>query len=109
VQPVAFKATEEKKEEPTPTNRLLIDASKLDNEKWLLLLRAFASSKGRGRTTNPAPREFATGVVSLIIILLSVHIQVIVTVTMTRKGRRRWRKRNTTTRRCGGTARIIPT
>ena len=29
VQPVAFKATEEKKEEPTP-NRLPVDASKLD-------------------------------------------------------------------------------
>jgi hypothetical protein len=32
VQPVAFKATEEKKEEPTPKSRLPIDASKVDNE-----------------------------------------------------------------------------
>jgi hypothetical protein len=31
VQPVALKTTEEKKKEPTPTNRLPIDASKLDN------------------------------------------------------------------------------
>jgi hypothetical protein len=31
VQPVAFKAMEKKKEEPTPTKRLPIHASKLDN------------------------------------------------------------------------------
>jgi hypothetical protein len=41
VQPVAFKATEEKKEEPTPTNRLPIDASKLDNEEMALIIKSF--------------------------------------------------------------------
>jgi hypothetical protein len=68
---------------------------------WLLLLRASSksSSKGRRRTTNPAPKGFATGAVSLVTMLLNVHIQVIVTGTTTRKGRRRWRRRNTTTRR----------
>jgi hypothetical protein len=40
VQPVAFKATKEK-EEPTPTNRLPIDASKLDNEEMALIIRSF--------------------------------------------------------------------
>jgi hypothetical protein len=40
VQPVAFKATEEKKEEPT-TNRLPIDASKLDNEEMALIIKSF--------------------------------------------------------------------
>jgi hypothetical protein len=101
VQPIAFKATEEKNEEPTPTNRLPIDASKLDNDERLLLLRfsGNSSSKGRGRTTNPAPRGFAIGVVNLVIILLNIHIQVIVTGTTTKKGRRSWRIRNTTTRR----------
>jgi hypothetical protein len=41
VQPVAFKVTEEKKEEPTPTNRLPIDASKLDNEEMALIIKSF--------------------------------------------------------------------
>jgi hypothetical protein len=41
VQPVAFKAMEEKKEEPTPTNRLPIDASKLDNEEIILIIKSF--------------------------------------------------------------------
>jgi hypothetical protein len=41
VQPVAFKATEEKKEEPTATKRLPIDASKLDNEEMTLIIKNF--------------------------------------------------------------------
>jgi hypothetical protein len=41
VQHVAFKATEEKKEEPSPTNRLPIDASKLDNEDMTLIIKSF--------------------------------------------------------------------
>jgi hypothetical protein len=41
VQPVAFKATEEKKEEPTSTNMLPIDASKLDNEEMALIIKSF--------------------------------------------------------------------
>jgi hypothetical protein len=40
VQPVAFKATEEKKEESTPS-RLPIDASKLDNEEMALVIKSF--------------------------------------------------------------------
>jgi hypothetical protein len=41
VQPVAFKPTKEKKEEPTPTSRFPIDASKLDNEKMTLIIKSF--------------------------------------------------------------------
>jgi hypothetical protein len=41
VQPVAFKATKEKKEESTPTSRLPIDASKLDNEEMDLIIKSF--------------------------------------------------------------------
>jgi hypothetical protein len=41
VQPIAFKATEEKKEEPTPTNKLPIDASKLDNDEMALIIKSF--------------------------------------------------------------------
>jgi hypothetical protein len=76
VQPVAFKAAEEKKEESTPS-RLPIDASELDNEEMDLIIKSFrqkCSSKERGRTTNPVPRGFATGVVSLVTLLQNVHI-----------------------------------
>ena len=41
MQHVAFKATEEKKEEPTSTNRLPIDASKLDNDEMTLIIKSF--------------------------------------------------------------------
>jgi hypothetical protein len=40
VQPVAFKATKEKKDEPTPS-RLPIDASKLDNEEMAFIIKSF--------------------------------------------------------------------
>jgi hypothetical protein len=40
VQPVAFKATKEKKVESTPS-RLPIDASKLDNEEMALIIKSF--------------------------------------------------------------------
>jgi hypothetical protein len=40
VQPVAFKATKEKKEESTPS-RLSIDASKIDNEEMTLIIKSF--------------------------------------------------------------------
>jgi hypothetical protein len=40
VQPIAFKATKEKKEESTPS-RLPIDASKLDNEEMALIIKSF--------------------------------------------------------------------
>jgi hypothetical protein len=85
VQPVAFKATEEKKvdSKSTPPNSIM--------RRWLLSLRAFDkfSRKGRGRITNPAPRGFATGVVSPVTSLQNVHIQVTVIGTTIRKGIRR--------------------
>jgi hypothetical protein len=40
VQPVAFKATEEKKEDSI-TSRVPIDASKLDNEEMALIINRF--------------------------------------------------------------------
>jgi hypothetical protein len=39
-QPVAFKATEEKKEDSTPS-RIPIDACKLDNEEMALIIKSF--------------------------------------------------------------------
>jgi hypothetical protein len=92
VQPVTFKATEEKKEEST-SSRLPIDASKLDNEEMTLIIKSFRQilKQRRGRTTSPAPRKFATSVVSPVISLLNVHYQVIVIGETTRReeGRRR--------------------
>jgi hypothetical protein len=99
VQPVAFKATEEKKEESTPS-RLLIDASKLDNEEMALIIKSFRQilKQRRGRTTSPTPKGCATGVVSPVTLSLNVHILVKVTGTKARRGRRR-RRRDTTRRR----------
>jgi hypothetical protein len=57
-QPIAFKATEEKKEDSTPS-RVPIDASKLDNKEMALIIKSFRQilSKGGGKTTNPAPES----------------------------------------------------
>jgi hypothetical protein len=99
VQPVAFKAMEEKKEEST-SSRLSIDASKLDNEEMTLIIKSFRQilKQRRGKIASPAPRKFATNVVSPVILLLNVRYQVIVTGATTR-GERRRRRRGTTRRR----------
>src|SRR5688572_27554285 len=57
-QPIAFKATEQKKEEST-SSRLPIDASKLDNEEMALIIKSFRQilKQRRGRIINPAPRK----------------------------------------------------
>jgi hypothetical protein len=98
VQPITFKAMEEKKEEST-SSRLPIDASKLANEEMALIIKSFCQilKQRRGRITNPAPRRFATNVVSPVILSLNVLCLVIVTGTTTRGGRRR-RRRDTTRR-----------
>jgi hypothetical protein len=72
----------------------------LTMRRWRSSSRAFAksSSKGGGKTTNPAPRGCATNVVSPVILLLNVLCLVIVTGATTRGGRRR-RRRGTTRRR----------
>jgi hypothetical protein len=102
VQPVAFNATEEKKEEYT-SSRLPIDASKLDNEEMALIIKSFRQilKQRRGRTTSPAPRKFATSVVSPVILLQNVYYQVIVTGATIR--REREEKRRCTTRRRAAT------
>jgi hypothetical protein len=55
VQPVAFKATEEKKEESTPS-RLPIDASKLDNE-MALIIKSFRQILKQRRGKDYKPRS----------------------------------------------------
>jgi hypothetical protein len=56
VQPAAFKATEEKKEESTPS-RLPIDASKLDNEEMTLIIKCFRQILKQRRGKNYKPRS----------------------------------------------------
>jgi hypothetical protein len=58
VQPVAFKATEDKKEEST-SSRLPIDASKLDNEEMSLIIKSFCQilKKRRGKDYKPCSKR----------------------------------------------------
>jgi hypothetical protein len=56
VQPVAFKATEEKKEEST-SSRLPIDASKFNNEKMALIIKSFHQILKQRRGKDYKPRS----------------------------------------------------
>jgi hypothetical protein len=56
VQPVAFKATEEKKEESTPS-RLPIDTSKLDNEEMTLIIKSFQQILKQRKGKDYKPRS----------------------------------------------------
>jgi hypothetical protein len=58
VQPVAFKMTEEKKEEST-SSRLPIDASKLDNEEMALIIKSFRQilKQRKGRDYKPRSKK----------------------------------------------------
>jgi hypothetical protein len=55
-QPVTFKATEEKKEESTPS-RTPIDASKLDNEEMALVIKSFRQILKQRRGKDYKPRS----------------------------------------------------
>jgi hypothetical protein len=56
VQPVAFKATEETKEEST-SSRLPIDASKLDNKEMTLIIKSFRQTLKQRRGKDYKPRS----------------------------------------------------
>jgi hypothetical protein len=56
VQPIASKATEEKKEEST-SSRLPIDASKLDNEEMALIIKSFHQILKQRRGEDYKPRS----------------------------------------------------
>jgi hypothetical protein len=56
VQPIAFKAMEEKKEEST-SSRLPIDASKLDNEEMALVIKSFRQILKQRRGNDYKPRS----------------------------------------------------
>jgi hypothetical protein len=58
VQPVAFKATEEKKDESAPS-RLPIDTSKLDNEEMALIIKSFRQilKQRKGKDYKPCSKR----------------------------------------------------
>jgi hypothetical protein len=56
VQPIAFKKTEEKKEEST-SSRLPIDASKLDNKEMALIIKSFRQFLKQRKGRNYKPRS----------------------------------------------------
>jgi hypothetical protein len=56
VQPIAFKAAEEKKEDSTPS-RIPIDASKLDNEEMTLIIKSFHQILKQRRGKDYKPRS----------------------------------------------------
>jgi hypothetical protein len=56
VQPVAFKATEEEKKDSTPS-RVPIDASKLDNEEMVLIIKSFRQILKQRRGKDYKPRS----------------------------------------------------
>jgi hypothetical protein len=100
VQPVAFKATKEKKDESTPS-RLPIDASKLDNEEMALIIKSFRQilKQRKGKDYKPHSKMvcYRCG--------KSGHFIAKCAYTSDsdrdddKKGRKRWRRRNTTRRR----------
>jgi hypothetical protein len=98
VQPITFKATEEKKEEST-SSRLPIDASKLDNEEMALIIKSFCQilkqRKGKDYKLRSKRVCYKCGKTGHFI--ANVHYLVIVTGATTR--RERGRKRRDTTRR----------
>jgi hypothetical protein len=98
VQPVAFKATEEKKEEST-SSRLPIDASKLDNEEMAVIIKRFHQilKQRRGKDYKPRSKRVCYKCGKTDHLLQNVQCLVIVTGATTRRGRRE--KRRGTTRR----------
>jgi hypothetical protein len=98
VQLVAFKETEEKKEEST-LSRLPIDTSKLDNEEMTLIIKSFWQilKQRKGKDYKPRSKRvcYRCG--------KSGHFIAKCPYTSDRdddkKGRRRWRRKDTTRRR----------
>jgi hypothetical protein len=98
VQPVAFKATEEKKQEST-SSRLPIDTSKFDNEEMALIIKSFRQilKQRKGKDYKPRSRKVCYKCGKPGHLSLNVLCLVIVTGITTR--RERGEKRRGTIRR----------
>jgi hypothetical protein len=101
VQPIAFKETEEKKMESTPS-RLLIDASKLDNEEMALIIKSFRQilKQRRGKDYKSRSKKVCYRCGKSGHFIAKFQFLVKVTGMTTRRGRRR----HTTRRRA-----VMPT
>jgi hypothetical protein len=99
VQPVAFKTTEQKKEEATPS-RLPIDASKLDNEEMTLIIKSFRQilKQRKGKDYKPCSKRVCYRCGKSGHFIAKCPYTSKSDRTTTRRGRRKW-KRNSTTRR----------
>jgi hypothetical protein len=99
VQPVAFKATEEKKEEST-SSRLPINASKLDNEEMALIIKSFRQilKQRKGKDYKPRSKRVCYKCGKPDHFIAKCPMSSDSAGAMTRGGRRR-RRRGTTRRR----------
>jgi hypothetical protein len=98
VQPVAFKATEEKKEEST-SSRQPIDASKLDNEKMALIIKSFRQilKQRSGKDYKPRSKKVCYKCGKPGHFIQNVHYLVTMTGATTRRARGEKRKGTTRT------------
>jgi hypothetical protein len=98
-QPVAFKATEEKKEESTPS-RTPIDASKLDNEEMALVIKSFCQilKQRRGKDYKPRSKKVCYKCGKPCHFIAKCHISSDSDRATTRRGEE-MRRRGTTRRR----------
>jgi hypothetical protein len=94
VQPVAFKATEEKKEE-SASSRLPIDASKLDNEEMALIIKSFRQilKHRRGKDYKPCSKRVCYKCGKPGHFIAKFQFQVIVTGGDDKKGKKKYYKR----------------
>jgi hypothetical protein len=96
VQPVAFKATKEKKEESTPS-RLPIDASKLDNEEMSLIIKSFRQilKQRRGKDYKSHSKKvcYKCGKPGHLILLLKCPLSSDSDMGDDKKGKRKEKKR----------------
>jgi hypothetical protein len=105
VQPVAFKATEEKKEESTPS-RIPIDASKLDNKEMALIIKSFRQilKQRKGKDYKPRSKRVCYMCGKSGRFIAKCPYTSDMTGTSTREGIRRWRRKKYYNKKKGGEA-----
>jgi hypothetical protein len=101
VQPVAFNAIEENKDEPTPSNRLSIDASKHDNDEMALIIKSFRQilKQKKGKEYKPRSKRVCYRCGKSGHYIAKCPYASDSDRDGNEKGRRRWRIRSTTTTR----------
>jgi hypothetical protein len=100
VQPIAFKAKEEKKDESTPS-RLPIDASKLDNEEMALIIKSFRKilKQRKGKDYKPRSKRVCYRCDKSSHFIAKCPYSSDSDRYDNKKGKKRWRRRSITRRR----------